>query len=65
MIGKLLAVVVVALALLLTTGAFSIEGRMSGAMGGRLAVRARNRRLVFAAVTYRPGKVFYRLNATR
>jgi len=60
---KILSILVVALALLLTTGAFSIEGRTSGALGGRLAVRARNRQVVFAAVQYRPGRIYYRLNA--
>lgn len=64
MMARLLTIIVVGLVLLLTTGTFSVEGRLQGpALGGRLAVRTPGRSVTFAAVCYRPNKTYYKLIA--
>ena len=64
MIYKAVASLAVALALLFTTGAFRIEGRLRGpAIAGILSVSFGGRTVALAAHSYRPNRTYFQLNA--
>ena len=64
MITKLLSILAIVLALLLTTSTFSIETTTKGAaMGGALAVQARGRRVTLRAHAFRPNRTYLVLTA--